>query len=50
MAHHLYKHQEYYIDNEVGTINQLEGRFAFINQLDKYNNNIVKIKSFEKFN
>ena len=48
MAHHLYKHQEYYIDNEVGTINQLEGRFAFINQLDKYNNNIVKIKSFEK--
>jgi len=31
MAHALYKTGEFYIDGEKGTINQLEGRFSFIN-------------------
>lgn len=38
MADRLYKDGEYRIDGEKGTLNQLEGRFAFINQLDFYNN------------
>ncbi|EME8123182.1 hypothetical protein A5816_000785 [Enterococcus sp. 3G1_DIV0629] len=38
MAYNLYKNKEYFIDNVPGTINQLEGRFAFINQIDKWNN------------
>lgn len=38
MAHHLYKHGFFLIDGQLGTLNQLEGRFAFINQLTKYNN------------
>ena len=41
MAHQLYKTGEFTIeDGTKGTINQLEGRFSFINQLDKYNNKI----------
>ncbi|NLO85659.1 MAG: RNA-directed DNA polymerase [Clostridiales bacterium] len=38
MAHTLYTNGEYTIDGKIGTLKQLEGRFAFINQLDKYNN------------
>ncbi|QQS88574.1 retron Ec67 family RNA-directed DNA polymerase/endonuclease [Fusobacterium canifelinum] len=38
MAYSLYKNGEFNIDGIDGTINQLEGRFSFINQLDKYNN------------
>lgn len=38
MAYSLYKNGEFKIDEIDGTINQLEGRFSFINQLDKYNN------------
>ncbi len=38
MANTLYKHGEFKINGCVGTIKQLEGRFAFINQLDYYNN------------
>lgn len=38
MAHQLYTKGEFFIDGEPGTINQLEGRFSFINQLDQYNN------------
>ncbi len=38
MAYELYKNGEFKIDGkESGTINQLEGRFSYINQLDKYN-------------
>ncbi|PTI16257.1 reverse transcriptase domain-containing protein, partial [Staphylococcus warneri] len=48
MANNLYRNKEFFIDNKIGTINQLEGRFSFINQLDKYNNKILKYKSFEK--
>lgn len=41
MAHQLYKEGEYFIDGEnKGTLNQLEGRFSFINQLDRYNNKL----------
>lgn len=54
MAYQLYKTGEFFIDQEVqGTINQLEGRFSFINQLEWYNNkldsNIKKLK-FENLN
>jgi RNA-directed DNA polymerase len=40
MAHHLYKQGEFKINGEPATLNQLEGRFAFINQLTWYNNKI----------
>lgn len=40
MAHYLYAHDEFNINGVSSTIEQLEGRFAFINQLDKYNNSI----------
>ena len=38
MAHSLYKKGEFTIDGQAGTIEQLEGRFSFINQLNCYNN------------
>lgn len=40
MAHSLYVNNEFFINGEKGTINQLEGRFSFINQIDKYNNKL----------
>lgn len=40
MANNEYRNGSFLINGEEGTINQLEGRFSFINQLDKYNNNI----------
>lgn len=40
MAHSLYKSGSYTINGEPGTLNQLEGRFSFIDQLTKYNNKI----------
>lgn len=41
MAYQLYRSGEYFIENEIkGTINQLEGRFSFINQLEWYNNQL----------
>lgn len=40
MAHSLYTKGEFAIDGQPGTIEQLEGRFSFINQLDWYNNKI----------
>ena len=40
MAHSLYKNGKFTIDGREGTINHLEGRFSFINQLDKYNNKL----------
>ena len=42
MAYNLYKHGSFTLDNAEGGINQLEGRFSFINQLDKYNNELDK--------
>lgn len=38
MAHSLYKNGEFFIDGYRGTLSQLEGRFAFINSIDTYNN------------
>lgn len=40
MAHNLYTQGSFKINGEDGTINQLEGRFAFINQLVRYNNKL----------
>ena len=37
MAHSLYKNGYFLIDDEVGTIEPLEGRFSFINQINLYN-------------
>ena len=37
MDHSLYKNGYFLIDDEVGTIEQLEGRFSFINQINLYN-------------
>lgn len=44
MAHSLYTTGEFKIDGAKGTINQLEGRFSFINHIDTYNNKINKNK------
>ena len=40
MAHSLYTKGKFTIDGQTGTIEQLEGRFSFINQLDWYNNKL----------
>jgi hypothetical protein len=40
MAHRLYKQGSFEINGEPATINQLEGRFAFINQIYWFNNKI----------
>lgn len=52
MANHLYKYGEFTINGEVSTMNQLEGRFAFINQIDKHANLNKKENnsSFQKLN
>jgi hypothetical protein len=51
MAHTLYTQGSFEIASSPGTIMQLEGRFAFINQLDRYNNNLNKEKhGFKKLN
>ncbi len=44
MAHQLYQTGHFTIDGKEGSINQLEGRFAFIHFLTCYNNNIDKAK------
>ena len=41
MANELYKTGKFSINGKKGTLNQLEGRFAFINQIDKENNKIL---------
>lgn len=38
MAHSLYKNGEFTIHGTTGSLKQLEGRFAFIDQIEKYNN------------
>lgn len=50
MAYSLYTKNKFFIDNTEGSIAQLEGRFSFINSIDKYNNKldeIVKNKCFD---
>lgn len=41
MANELYKTGKFSVNGKKGTLNKLEGRFAFINQIDKKNNKIV---------
>lgn len=41
MAHHLYTKAYFEIQGEEGNINKLEGRFNYIDQIDKYNNILV---------
>lgn len=51
MAHALYKNGKFNIDDGVeGTINQLEGRLNFINQLEKYNNKRGSFKGKKNIN
>ncbi len=47
MAQSLYSNKEFLINGENGTINQLEGRFSFINQIDKLNNNADYATAFK---
>lgn len=53
MANQLYKTNSFQIDGEDGNLNQLEGRFSFINQLDLLNNKLeyraIKKKTNKKF-
>ena len=41
MANTLYKTGQFEIDGKQGSINQLEGRFTFINQIDWYNHRMA---------
>ncbi|WP_273716957.1 retron Ec67 family RNA-directed DNA polymerase/endonuclease [Alkalihalobacillus pseudalcaliphilus] len=51
MAFQLYKEGNFQIEGKPGSLNQLEGRFAFINQLCRYNNKIDGEKhSFHNLN
>jgi len=45
MAHSLYTQGDFKINGSAGTSKQLEGRFSFINQLDRYNNKLDKSSS-----
>lgn len=45
MAFQLYKDGAFEIDKKLGTLNQLTGRFAFIFQIDQYNNYLLYKKS-----
>ncbi|WP_311153943.1 retron Ec67 family RNA-directed DNA polymerase/endonuclease [uncultured Streptococcus sp.] len=45
MAFQLYKDGAFEIDTKPGTLNQLTGRFAFIFQIDQYNNYLLYKKS-----
>lgn len=45
MAHSLYKTGKFMINGKEGTLNQLEGRFSFINDLVKYNNRLEELPS-----
>ena len=44
MAHSLYTKGSFFINGVEGNINQLEGKFAFIDQIDRYNNRIDNTK------
>ena len=53
MAFSLYTKGKFNINLIEGTIAQLEGRFSFINQIDKYNNNLdlsIKKRNFRTLN
>lgn len=48
MAHQLYKTGEFQINGAKGTLNQLEGRFAFIHQCDLLNSDHLTQKGSDK--
>ncbi len=51
MAFSLYTKGKFNIGSKEGTMSQLEGRFSFINQIDKYNNKLEKKpRSFRNLN
>lgn len=50
MANQLYKTNSFQIDGEEGTVNQLEGRLSFINQLDWLNNKLEYQTAMKKTN
>ena len=45
MANHLYLKGNFDIDGREGTLAQLEGRFSYINQGERYNNRIIGVKN-----
>lgn len=48
MAYALYKNREFEINGEKGTLNQLKSRFSFINQIDRFNNELaIKNNAFD---
>ena len=55
MANNLYKTGEFYINGEKGSLNQLEGRFTFINQAECFGKKIIfqqlngREKEYQKF-
>ena len=50
MANSLYQTNNFQINGENGSINQLEGRFSFINQLDRENNRLEYRLTKKKIN
>lgn len=50
MANSLYQTNNFQINGENGSINQLEGRFSFINQLDRENNRLEYQLTKKKIN
>lgn len=50
MAHTLYAKGSFTIDASEGTMDQLEGRFTFIDQLDKYNNRLDVVNKHDNKN
>ena len=46
MADRLYRTGEYQIKGETGTLDQLEGRFSFIDQIDHFNSNGEKKNAY----
>lgn len=50
MANQLYKKDNFQINGKDGTLDQLEGRFSFINQLDWFNNRLEYKRTNKKKN
>ncbi|WP_219336685.1 retron Ec67 family RNA-directed DNA polymerase/endonuclease [Campylobacter concisus] len=50
MANTLYSNGSFHINEKEATLNQLEGRFNFIDQIDRYNNKIQKVNKNNKLN
>lgn len=46
MAHQLYKTGAFQVNGIEATLNQLEGRLSFVNQIEKYNNKLLEKHNF----